>query len=435
MESALLGAVGGSQEHFLQIAEAGIEADDFTTWAEVYRFMTVYLEQYGSLPSTQQLTQRFNNFQPVPGDFRYWLTELARYTQAAKAMDAIRKAWDAMSDPQRAISQLMDSLAGLQAGDSFARAIDADTVDRLNLFRNRQEYMTNGAIMGIRTALGVIDKTHMGWMPGELIGIYARPMVGKTWMIVWQAAQAWALGKRVLVYTPEVVKSQLALRLDVMLSRMMGFPISHRMLMEGRAEIQANYEAVLAKIENAGRLWVYDNFAGRSAGLADINALVRRHRPDILLIDGISLLRSDSRRQTWEQIRDLSYGLKNIATVHEIPIIVSTQASNSGRGRRTESPTGHFLMPSMDDVAFGDSFAQACDTLITMCGDQATTYLRWYSLRKVRERSWSQDIPMRMGLIWDVDTGLIQDVSELGYNQVAVIKSVEAAIGIRQPSS
>jgi hypothetical protein len=87
-------------------------------------------------------------------------------------------------------------------------------------------------------------------------------------------------------------------------------------------------------------------------------------------------------------------------------------------------------MPSLNDVADGDSFARACSDVIAMCGDATSRNITWYSLRKYRERGWQQAMPQRMALAVDYRFGRIIDLSERGYNQEAIGQEARRVLGL-----
>ena len=97
---------------------------------------------------------------------------------------------------------------------------------------------------------------------------------------------------------------------------------------------------------------------GRAFRLGEIPRIVREYSPDLLLIDGLLLVGAESRGQPWEQIKDLSYGLKNLAIAKQVPLIVSHQATRSAHN--TARP------PGMHEVAYGDAFGQACDRVLAL---------------------------------------------------------------------
>jgi hypothetical protein len=400
--------------------------EDFSSHREIFHFYRDYLTQYGNLPSQNVISSRFD-WQPPIGDFHYWLVEMKRYSLARKVMAAIKDGYDQVSDPDKALSTMLTKLSLIRSEQSHhVQATDASALERLEHFDYRTNKVYQGHnLIGIRTGLDIFDETLIGYIPGSLVGCYARPGLGKTWWLFWSGVNAWIDGKTVLAITPEMPANMANLRIDVLIAAALGHPVDYNKILIGDPSVRQEYELVTKVLEQSSRWWTYDSMEGHSIGLGDITALINQHQPDIVLIDGISLLKSDSKGQTWEQMKDLCYGLKNLATIKEIPILMTHQAVNSGRGRRggesdengrTTALDDKFHMPSLNDVAFGDAFVQACSDVITMCGEPQSQYITWYSIRKHRERGWNKPLETRYGLAVDYGMGKIIDLSKHGYS-------------------
>lgn len=435
VEMGLLAAVGQSSARWVELESMGIRADDFVAAREIFQFVSSYLAQYGSLPSSSAISTRFE-WHPPLGDFAYWLTEMKRYVLARRVMEAMQESYDKISDPETALSILLERLSLIRSQTTnHIQATDAAAAERFERYLARNQILFNSnTLVGLPTGLKIIDDTKMGWLPGSLVGVYARPGVGKTWWLLWEGAISWMTGKTVLAITPEMPANQLSMRFDVVVAALMGVPIDYNKLIIGDPTVMDNYKLITDAVAQSQRWWTYDSFNDHPISVTDIAALIRQHTPDILLVDGISLLRPENRGQTWEQIKDISYGLKNLTTIHEIPGIISHQAVNSARGRRTEIEAvgrgDDFIMPSLNDAAFGDAFVQACSDVITMCGDPHSRHVNWYSIRKHRERGWQQPLPPRMGLAVDFTYGKMIDLSERGYNPEVVGQEAMRVLGL-----
>lgn len=420
-------------EYWVEVAT--FEEGDFLSCRPIFLFFRQYLDEYGGLPSNSQIATRFTWSPPV-GDFVYWFKEMKRYVEARKVLEAIKEAHDGIGNPAKATDTLIQKLSLLRSkNNNHIQAYDSTGQDRLDMFDYRTEnIMKANKLVGVPTGLKILDDTHVGYIPGSLVGCYSRPNVGKTWWLMWSGVNCWEAGGTVLSISPEMPANMLNLRIDVLVAQRLGMEIEYNKLLIGDPIIRPNYERVTQILNNSGRWWNYDSIDDKTIGVPDLAALIRQHKPDILLIDGVMLLRPERRSaQVWEQMHDNMYGLKNLATIHEIPILVTSHAVNSARGRRTEVQiTGRgddFIMPSLNDAAGGDDFVRACSDVITMCGEPTSQYINWYSLRKYRERGWQGGIPPRMALAVDFAVGKIYDLSPLGFQPEKVGDETRRLIG------
>lgn len=433
VEEGLLNSINQNMERWLEVSK--FSSDDFSVQRDIFNFFKTYLEQYGNLPSNSQIGTRFD-WNPPIGDFEYWLNEMQRYSLARKVLQVVQDGYKIIEEPEKALELLVDKLSMIRSSmTNHIQATDSSAMERLAMFDARTENLFNNhQVLGLKTNMKIYDDSLLGWMPGSLVGIYARPGVGKTWWLLWQGVNAWMEGMKVLVISPEMPANMLNLRIDTLFGQAFNFPIYYNMLLHGDPIIRENYARITEALSQSQRWWVYDSFEGNAVSLGNTASLIRIHKPDLVLIDGVSLIRADSRGQTWEQMKEICYGMKLLATVHEVPIIITHQAVNSARGRRTERSSivrgDDDLMPSLNDVAFGDSFVQACSDVITMCGEPESQFINWYSIRKSRERGWQTNLPTRMGLAVDFNNGRIVDLSELGYNRELVGNEVRRLFNI-----
>lgn len=433
VEAGLIASIAGDMNRWLEVST--FTSDDFVAHRAVFQWVGQYLQQYGSLPSNSLINSKFELHAPI-GDYQYWISEFRRYSLARRVLEVLQEGYRKIAEPEETLGYLLDKLSLIRSsGTNHIQATDSSARERLIKFDTRTEYIFQAKqMLGLTTGMKVIDDTRVGWTPGSLVGIYARPGIGKTWWLIWQGIHAWLTGKTVLAIAPEMPANMLNLRIDLLAGRALGIPLDYSKIQLGDPSIRANYERVVAILEQTQRWWTYDSYKERPVSLGDLASLMRQHQPDIVLIDGISLLRSDSRGAEWEKMKELCYGVKNLGTVYEVPILMTHQAVNSARGKRTEvTQIGRgddFLMPSLNDAAFGDSFVAACSDVITMCGEPSSSDIVWYSLRKYRERGFAHDLPARMALIKDYGRGIIHDAGELGYNLEAVGAEMRRVLGL-----
>ena len=147
--------------------------------------------------------------------------------------------------------------------------------------------------------------------------------------------------------------------------------------------------------------------------MESIAGLVRKHNPEFVVIDGVYLVAtSDSRKAAWEQSHALFYGLKNLATSTNTPIMVSTQA--------TRDAANMFTPPRADQVAFGDALIRAADVAIAMCAvandsadgslmQKAADTKRLVQFQKYRDGELPRDTTY---MEWSVNNGDIKEIPD-----------------------
>jgi hypothetical protein len=380
---------------------------------------------------------KFPSLRPVDGDFAYWLDAFRRYSLARRAQAAISQAIQGMiGDPENSIASLEERLGALRAVasvDERPPSFGENAINRLAAFDRRTEFFADpNQIYGIPTPFETINSTRMGWLPGELALIFSRPTVGKSWFLALAAVVAWMAKYRVLVLSPEMPVSQYSLRFDVLAATALGERLSLKLLTEGSPLVRETYARVVERIKADDRLTILDGIGGRPFRLSDMRGLINRYQPDMMFIDGLSLVGTDSRnQQVWEQIRELSYGLKNLATNFNMPIMVSHQSVNSRRGARTDNNMAQgrgddWNIPTLNDLAFGDAAAQAINTCIAMAPDKRSADIRWVAFRKCRDREI--EYREREAFFTDFGRGRVVDLGRLGGDMPLITQEVNRLV-------
>lgn len=434
VEAGLLSSLNQSMQHWIDIQQT-FTTDDFTSHRDIFIFIQQYLGQYSVLPTSSLLATRFQWSPPI-GEFAYWMIEMKRYSQARKVLEVLNEGFQQIQNPEAALDTVLQKLSRIRSrNNNHAQATDASALDRLEMFDNRTEYIFHGGhMLGIKTGFDVINDTRMGYCAGDLIGCYARIGVGKSWWLVNEGAIAWMEGYSVLMITPEMPASRLNMRIDTVLADKMGHTLDYNKLLTGDPTVRPAYEQVTNILAESDRWWTYDSFEGRRIGLRELETLIAIHKPDIVGVDVLHTMNSQVRGQMYERIHDLTYGCKDLATRFDLPILVTHHASNTERGRRVSEGTpgrsDTFVMPTLNDAAYGDAFVQACSEVITMCPEPTSQNVNWYALKKTRERGWRTPLAPRMGIAIDFGFGRMIDLGRLGYDPEAVGNAAREVLGI-----
>ena len=444
VEQAILLGVLRDPERLLSLRNSGLSSEDFGPSRAIFLFIQDYADRYNGVPGEDVVQQRFPEEWKPPegGAYDYWLGEFRKHAIARRLQLAIQDAMRDLGDPEKAATQLAERVQSIRlSGQSHVIATDAGANEAFQKYQMRKDmFVESGGrhIFGIRTSFKVINNTYLGWLPGELVGIYARPTVGKTWVLIRDAVEAWMQGYRVLFISPEMPANQLNIRIYTMMAYAMGIPFSHQAVYHGDPAVERSFQQLVEQLQPHNRWFTIDGLEdGTQVGLREVKQLARQHGPDIIYIDGISLLNNEAGPRTaeWERMKYNSYGLKHFATQSTTPIVLTHQSINLARGRKDEGKNTQgrgddFRMPTLNDAAFGDSFVQAMSTVITMRSDENRRDIRWYAPRKVREREVDFST-LSYALYWNVDHGQIDDISEYGTDIGQIAQHIGRIAGAR----
>jgi len=380
-------------------------AKDFGKHADAYKFVVSFFDDYGEFPSPELLCENFPTLDQTAQslNFDYALETFKDQVLQRKLLQAFQAQRDTiLINAKQALSNLLVDLTDIEVEvDEDVIAYDMGNLERLEEWRERTEKRKMGdGLMGIPTSFKSVNQSGVGWMPGELIAMFARPSVGKTWLCVHTAAVAVKNGFRTLFISTEMPSSTINMRLDVVLANMMGYKISHTALRRGEALDEKQYAKFLEETNN-NSLLICDHIAGRvGMSLESIASLIRKHNPEFVVIDGVYLIStSDNKKAMWEQSHTLFYGLKNLATSTNTPIVVSTQANREAGNK--------FIAPKADQVAFGDALIRAADAVFGMALIEDYPDKRLIQFEKYRDGELPIDYTV---MDWKIDSGEIVEV-------------------------
>ena len=380
---------------------------DFAKHGEVLSFIVDYVDQYRETPSAATLVENYPTLDPSAQtlNYDYAVDEFKNQVVYRKIISSIQSQKELLKDnPTKALSSIISNLGDVEIETDEDVAIYNDgTSGRLEEWRERTRKRKMGeGLMGIPTPFKSFNATGVGWMPGELIAMFARPTVGKTWMCVEAAATAVMNGHKTLLVSTEKTTSAISLRADVVLANKMGYNFSHQALRNGDPIDEDQYQKFLKEL-NGRSLLVCDHIEGESTiSLESIARLIRKHSPDFVVLDGIYLISSgDGKKAMWEQSHALFYGMKNLCLATNTAVWVSTQA--------TREAANMFEPPRADQVAFGDALIRAADVAMAMCLIEDYSSKRLMQIQKYRDGVLPSE---EYYLHWDVDCGKIYEDEE-----------------------
>tara|TARA_R100001082_G_scaffold58323_1_gene32321 strand:- start:278 stop:1585 length:1308 start_codon:yes stop_codon:yes gene_type:complete len=385
----------------------------FSVHGEAFEWLRKFLETYKKVPTISEieLTYPTIDITTVGLTWDYVVEIFKKQVIWRSAENCIKSAVSQLqTDPQKGIIDLISKLTDVTFDfDTDITIYDDGSVRRLEEYEeDRRKYLENGGIVGIPTPFKALQNLGSGWKPGELIGIFARSGIGKSWLCTELAAIAALSGTRTLFISPEMTVKQLSLRLDTIIGHKLGYAFLHSDLANLKP-IENKEEYVKFLQENNARTQAICHSTMGENGLTiqSIKNLIRRYNPQFVIIDGIYLIGSDTAtasQHTWERSNDLTTAFKNIAVQQNVAVCVSTQANR-------ENPD-EFMPPAANTVAFGDGLLKAADYLFSMSKtlDSNGDYderLRKVKCLKVRDGAL---LPGNIIFRWDVNRGDIEEL-------------------------
>ena len=378
----------------------------FSIHQDALRFFTDYVDTTNETPTTALLTSKYPTLDEnaVGISLDYSLPILKKQFLTKEAVSLVQKEIDKIQeDPEKRINNMISKLDVLtNQFDDIDEVIiyDAGSLDRLERYRQRGIERNKLGIIGIPTPIRTVNSTGVGIEPGNLAAVYARPWVGKSWFCLKQAAVAIESGYSVFFVSPEMTRTEIDRRLDVILGNMQGYNFSHKALRTGEGLDEVAYAEFLQN-NSSRQLLTCDHLKDGPITHSGLRTKLRKHRPDLFIIDAFHLINNDNSGKNWalwQTVADAIYGLKSLAVGTNISIMVTVQAN---RGAVDVNKP-----PKLGDVAFSDGILQASDYLFSMSRVKDDDFLRNVQLQKIRD---SEPPASYVQFIWDPDIGLIKE--------------------------
>ena len=193
-----------------------------------------------------------------------------------------------------------------------------------------------GGFDGVPTGFTDLDSLLTGLHGGELVIVGARPSMGKTSFGLNVAAQAAKAGCAVAIFSLEMPKDQLAMRLLCADARVDLQDVRHGSLKD---------QDWIALSSALGPLASSQIYIDDTSGLTptQLRSRCRRlkmeRKLDMIMVDYLQLMTSDSRAENRQnEVSEISRNLKGIAKELNVPLVALAQLSRAGAQRSDKRP-------------------------------------------------------------------------------------------------
>jgi replicative DNA helicase len=300
------------------------------THNDVWNFIRLYAENNGTVPPTSLVVEKFRDFEVVKdiGATKHHLEELQSEYLNDSLKDILRSAASEVQSGQgvTALEDLITKTSTLKKNTSSIRDIDATDIDSaIAYFENVKEQQALGH-RGIKTGLPGFDNyLPSGIMPGQLGVFLAYPGIGKSWMALYFAVQAWKQGKTPLIISLEMSETEVRNRVFTIMGEGLW---SHRKLSNGEIELDMMKKWHDSKIKDRPPFHIISNDSGGEVTPSVIRGKLDQYKPDFVVVDYLQLMSPNQKADNETvKMKNLSRELKLMAISEEVPIIAISSAT------------------------------------------------------------------------------------------------------------
>jgi replicative DNA helicase len=359
-EAKLISAVlKDKQVHVL--LQANVE-NLLRTHNDIWEFVRNYTEKNGSIPPLTLVVEKFRDFHPVDGvgATKHHLEELQVEYLSDSLKDIIRTAATEVQSGQgsEALESLIAKTSELKKNTSTIRDIEVtDLESALAYFENLKKQQALGMV-GIKTGLPGFDNyLPAGIMPGQLGVFLAYPGIGKSWLSLYFAVQAWKQGKSPLVISLEMSETEVRNRVFTIMGEGLW---SHRKLSSGDIDMEDLKRWHKTHLQGKPEFHIISNDSGGEITPSVLRGKIDQYKPDFVIVDYLQLM-SPNQKSENETVRmkNLSRELKLMAIGEEVPIMAISSAT-------PDDVTKLDTVPTLGQTAWSRQIAYDADWVLAL---------------------------------------------------------------------
>jgi replicative DNA helicase len=332
------------------------------THNDVWQFIRNYFESNHSVPPVGLVVEKFRDFEPLKGigATKHHLDELQVEYLNDSLKDILRNAATEVQLGQGsdALEKLIGETSELKKNTSTIRDIDVTDLDSaIAFYENVKKQQELGAI-GIKTGLpGFDDYLPSGIMPGQLGVFLAYPGIGKSWLSLYFAVQAWKQGRSPLIISLEMSETEVRNRVFTIMGEGLW---SHRKLSAGEIELDTLTTWHKNHLQGKPEFHIISNDSGGEITPSVLRGKIDQYKPDFVIVDYLQLM-SPNQKSDNETVRmkNLSRELKLMAISEEVPIIAISSAT-------PDDVTKLDTVPTLGQTAWSRQIAYDADWVIAL---------------------------------------------------------------------
>lgn len=333
-----------------------------TTHNDIWNFIRRYFENNGTVPPASLVVEKFRDFSLVKdvGATKHHLDELQAEYLTTSLKDIIRTA---ASDVQaekgiEALETLISKTSELKKNTSAIRDIDVTDLDSAIAYYEQVKKQAELGSTGIKTGLPGFDNyLPAGIMPGQLGVFLAYPGIGKSWLSLYFAVQAWKQGKSPLIISLEMSETEVRNRVFTIMGEGLW---SHRKLSSGQVELDMLKQWHAKNLVGRPEFHIISNDSGGDVTPSVLRGKIDQYKPDFIIVDYLQLMSPNAKSDNETvRMKNLSRELKLMAISEEVPIIAISSAT-------PDDVTKLDTVPTLGQTAWSRQIAYDADWVLAL---------------------------------------------------------------------
>jgi len=312
------------------------------THSDIWNFIRNYFEHNSSVPPSSLVIEKFRDFEVIDGvgATKHHLEELQHEYLNDSLKDILRSAaTDVQNDKgAEALGNLITKTSELKKNTSAVRDIDVIDLDSAIAYFEHIKAMEAAGNVGIKTGLPGFDNYLPSGITSGQLGVFlAYPGIGKSWLALYFAVQAWKQGKTPLVISLEMSETEVRNRVFTIMGEGLW---SHRKISQGNIEMETLKEWHKHHLAGKNPFHIISNDQGGEISPSVLRGKIDQYKPDFVIVDYLQLMTPNQKSDNETvRMKNLSRELKLMAISEEVPIIAISSATPDDVNDLSSVPT------------------------------------------------------------------------------------------------
>lgn len=359
----------------------------------LYDFLSSHLRRYGVIPNTETVSNHGFSLSTVLEPCEYYVNQVADRAIYNLSLDYYQRLGEAIGnrDMQSVVETQQELLRLISNSSNRVNTKNIiELTEELNQSISESRFSNSE---GIRVGYDPIDNATMGLEGGDLMIIAGRPKMKKTFYLLQMAINTWLSGNSVLFASMEMSAKLVAARINAMIGS-----FNPRVTRRGGNPSSRITQSLTSNTDRFRGLppfnFITGNFNKRST---DIFREVRNHSPDVLFIDGMYIVKPDSKQrlQKHEMLEQVVQDIKSFSEDAGIPALGTIQynrsaASTARRGRNRRTSASEDM--GIENLGGTDSYGQTASLVLGIGNIQGDDSVK--RMKVLASRTEGEDVDM-----------------------------------------
>lgn len=321
----------------------------------------------------------------------FWIDALRKKVKHNRLADAVEDASVSLNndDSEKAREILIKAINKIDI--EIEKSEDTNLNENLDIRRREYEKKKiNKGISGIPTDIPFLDFLLKGFQKETLTTMIAPTGVGKTMCQCLIAVNAVLQGYKVIYGLTEMSSAQIRDRLEMLLFAKKYGAISANQFKSGNlpSSVEHKYFQFLEEYIPTIDLPIFTAISPMQ-----VAAEVDKHKPDLLLIDGVYLMEDDEKSDSdWLRVAHITRALKKLVKNKHIAGFINSQADKN---------TSRKIGAELGDISYSQAIGQDSDNILALFRTDQMRSDREMCLKVLKNREGSLG---KIMLSWDFET-------------------------------